>query len=225
MKGRRPRREAEAHEGILEAEDEEETLEMHLSPVSNAIEELMEEMNTMTPARQGSGDSLEQQSPAEFTPCSSEGSRGDAWTPAVASRSDEEPMSEEKQPKQVQYGLEKFFFGKKVKPAIEEHKTEILKDEGLLKRGRGRPTKEAAALMEARKNGEVLAIAAVKDFNKAVEEEAARMLKMKKKVNSPCGAEAQIQDLKMRTCAVGVGAMLLVKNSNRALKGATKKKE
>ena len=44
MKGRRPRREAEAHEGILEDEDEEETVEMHVSPVSKAFEEPVEEI-------------------------------------------------------------------------------------------------------------------------------------------------------------------------------------
>ena len=111
-----------------------------------------------------SGDSLEQQALADFTPCSSEGSSGDAWTPAVTSRSDEEPVSEEKQPqpKQVQYGLEKVFSGAKVKPAIEEHKHEILKDGGMLKRGRGRPTREAASLLEARKKGEVLVVASVR---------------------------------------------------------------
>ena len=95
--------------------------------------------------------------------------------PAVSSRSYEAPVSEEKQPKpgQVQYGLEKLFFGKKLRPAIEEHKKEILEHETLLKRGRGRPTREAAALLEARKKGEVLAIFAARDLNKAVEEEMA----------------------------------------------------
>ena len=159
------------------SEDEEETVEMD-SPAAKLIGDDVEEMKTMTPSSLRSGSSLEDQSLEDSTPCRSE----DAWTP-VASRTDEEPKSEEKQPqpRQVQYGLEKFFFGAKVKPAIEEHKKEILKDGGLLKRGRGRPTREAAALMEARKNGEVLVVAAVKDFNRAVKEEAAEMLKMQKK--------------------------------------------
>ena len=106
--------------GILEgvmSEDEEETVEMDTSPAAKIFGESLEELKTMTPTSLRSGDSLEDQSLADSTPCRSE----DAWTPAVASRTDEEPESEEKkpQPRQVQYSLEKFFFGHKVKPAIE----------------------------------------------------------------------------------------------------------
>ncbi len=147
--GEKLKSEDDAMQGVLE--DDEETVEME-SPVK-ASEESMNEVKTMTPTSLRSADSLEQLDLADSTPCRSEGSSGDAWTPAVTSRSDGEPTSEEKQPqpRQVQYGLEKFFFGKKVKPAVEEHKHEILKDGGMLKRGRGRPTREAAALFEARK--------------------------------------------------------------------------
>ena len=225
-------RKRELNTGILEgvmSEDEEETVEMD-SPAARLswrIGDALEEVKTMTPSSLRSADSLEDQSLADSTPCRSE----DAWTPGVASRTDEEPVSEEKkpQPRQVQYGLEKFFFGKKVKPAIEEHKVEILKDGGLLKRGRGRPTREAAALMEARKKGEVLVVAAVKDFNRAVKEEAAMMLKQKKKKGelgegSP-GDAAAVEARLVQANVDGPGSMLLVKNSNRALKGACKKRQ
>ena len=220
--------EADAMQGVME--DDEETVEME-SPVK-AFEESMDEVKTMTPTSLRSADSLEQLDLADSTPCRSEGegSSGDAWTPAVTSRSDEEPTSEEKQPqpRQVQYGLEKFFFGRKEKPAIEEHKVEILKDGGLLKRGRGRPTREAAALMEARKKGELLVVAAVKDFNRAVKEEAAMMLKMKKNKRAPGegtpDVAAKVEARLVKADVGGPGSMLLVKNSNRALKGANKKR-
>ena len=207
--------EDDAMKGVM-SEDEEETVEMDNSPAAKAIAESLE-LKTTTPSSMKSGDSLEDLSLAASTPCRSE----DAWTPAVASRTDEEPESEEKkpQPRQVQYGLEKFFFGKNVKPAIEEHRKEILKDGGLLKRGRGRPTREAAALMEARKRGAALVVAAVEDFNRAVKEEAARMLEMKKPSRS-CKAEARL----VQSVAVGPGEVLLMKSSNRALKGAPKKR-
>ena len=223
-KGRRRTLNTGILEGVM-SEDEEETVEMD-SPAAKLIGDALEEVKTMTPSSLRSADSLEDQSLADSTPCRSE----DAWTPGVASRTDEEPTSEEKQPqpRQVQYGLEKFFFGKKVKPAIEEHKVEILKDGGLLKRGRGRPTREAAALVEARKKGELLVVAAVKDFNRAVKEEAAMMLKKKKKGGPGEGTPehaAKVEARLVQANVGGPGSMLLVKNSNRALKGACKKRQ
>ncbi len=207
--------------GVLE--DEESTVEMEESPSSKiaaSVEKFMDNVLGMTPST--GGESMEQRL-ADFTPSRSEAASEDAVTPSVRSgESGEEAMSGEKQKKSVQYGLEKFFFGKKVKPAIEEHRSQILKDEAFLK-NKGRPSHAALALQEARKRGEVLVIAAVQDYNKAVEQEAARMVKIRTCGGRP-GGEAVVEAKHMQTCAAGVGALLVVKNSNRALKGAAKKR-
>ena len=198
---------------------EESTVEMEMSPICRATQEAMEIMG-MSCKSEGE---MEQML-ADLTPSRSERSSEDACTPSVGMMSDAEPMSEEKQkkPLQVQYGLEKFFFGKNVKPAIEENRKEILKAEALV-RGRGRPTLASLALQEARKRGEVMVVAAVSDFNKVVEAEAAKMLAMKDGSRSLVGAQ-QSEARMVQTCAAGVGALLLVKNSNRALKGAAKQR-
>ena len=65
-------------------------------------------------------------------------------------------------------------------------------------------------------------IAAMKDSNRAVEEEAARMLKIGHELKPD--VHAKIVAREMETCADGAGALLVVENSNRALKGAAKKR-
>ena len=200
---------------------EESTVEMEMSPICRATQEAMEIMGMSVKSE---GEMKEMF--ADLTPSRSERSSEDACTPSVGMMSDAEPMSEEKQkkPLQVQYGLEKFFFGKNVKPAIEEHRKEILQHEALVKKSSGgRPSNATLALQEARKRGEVMVVAAVSDFNKVVEAEAAKMLAMKDGTRS-LGYAATAEARMVQTCADGVGALLLVKNSNRALKGAAKQR-
>ena len=152
-----------------------------------------------TPWSKGSSeDSLDLQI-AAMSPMGSEAETEVAVTPsAVRSLQFEEPESGEKQKMQVQekiqvqYGLEKFFFKRDCRPAIEEHCKKILKDEAILKKkGPGRPSNAALALQEARKRGEALVLASLKDFNLAVEKEAAKMKDMrgaglKKRLELPC---------------------------------------
>ena len=213
--------------GVLE--DEESTVEMEnvsqspCSKIAASVEKFMDKLLDMTPSTGGESMESMEQSSAELTPSRSEAGSEVAVTPSVRSGdSGEEAMSGEKKMKSVQYGLEKFFFGKKVKPAIEEHRDQILKDEAILKK-KWRPSHASLALQEARKKGEVLVIAAVQDYNRAVEEEAARLVKIRTNGGRP-GGQASLEARQMQTCADGAGALLLVKNSNRALQGAAKKR-
>ena len=125
-----------AHVGVESGEES--TMEIEdMTPISKVIAASMENTLDRSPSSLQSGESMEQRL-ADFTPLRSEAGSEDTCTPSVGLSPDEEAMSAEKQKKAVQYSLEKFFFGKQVKPAIEEHSSEILKHE-VVKQGRGMP--------------------------------------------------------------------------------------
>ena len=91
------------------------------------------------------------------------------------------------QPKAVQYGLERFWKKTPSKlekmPALaarEERLKNVVKDGHVLKKSRGRPSKEMKALDEARKKGELMIVATLDQFNAAVRKQAEEMKKLKR---------------------------------------------
>ena len=192
------------------------------------VEDEVEAQACRTPWSKGSSEDSLDLKIAAMSPVGSEAETEAAVTPGpVRSLQFEEPESGEKQKMQVQenikvqYGLEKFFFKRDCRPAIEEHCKKILKDEAILKKkGPGRLSNAALALQEARKKGEVLVLASLKDYNKAVE--AAANVKMK------LGECMRTREVKgnAKTKMEGDHAVLIgvSPNSNRPLKGAAKKR-
>jgi hypothetical protein len=123
--------------------------------------------------------------------------------------------------KKVQYSLEKFFFGAQMKPAMEEWRLSVLKDD-LEKKKHGRPSTASLALAAARKEGEVMVLASLKSLNEAAEKEAERIAAHKESLLQNGGA------LQQRFSLVEYGVrgsgVLLGLRSNRRLAGAAKKR-